>query len=164
MIWATDLTGLSLLLFPPESVISALTAEIRQTSSLDPDRPEPSTSGINSCFHTWKTAVAAEIGASALIKAAGYKLDVMMSAFHSKQNDGDRYEVECDGRENGDVLWDKEYYGTNVHPYETIFLKSNRDIDPVGLERLTEWTRGRGYSSYQYCIAEVPSLGGSGTL
>lgn len=40
------------------------------------------------------------------------------------------------------MLWDKEYYGTNVHPYETIFLKSNRGIDLVGLERLSEWTRG----------------------
>ena len=160
MIWATDITGLSVLLFPPASVIAAAEAETRPPSLLDPDQPIPSTSGINSCFHTWGTAVAAEIGASVLIKAAGYKLDVMMSAFHGKQNDGDRYENECDSRENGDVLWDKEYYGTNVHPYETIFLKSNRDIDPVGLERLTEWTRGRGYSSYQYCRAEVPGSGG----
>ena len=91
----------------------------------------------------------AEISASSLIKAAGYKLDVMMSAYHKSKN----YEQECSSSENGDVLWNGKYYGVNVHPYETIFLKSNRDIDPLSLERLTEWTRGRTYSSYKFCSA-----------
>jgi len=136
MIWATDTIGLSILL---------------------------SSKGINRCFHSWRSAVSAEIGASALIKSAGYKLDVMMSLYHSKDKNGKkgmgegnggngaRYEEECDSSKNGDVLWNGKYAGTNVHPYETIFLKSNRDINSVGLERLTEWTGGRGYSSYDFC-------------
>jgi hypothetical protein len=144
MIWATDTIGLSILL---------------------------SRKGIHRCFHSWESAVSAEIGASALIKLAGYKLDVMMSLYHSKDKNedgneekdgkngmgkwnggsGSRYENECDSSDNGDVLWDGEYAGINVHPYETIFLKSNRDISPVVLTRLTEWTKGRGYSSYDFC-------------
>ena len=151
MIWATDIIGVSTLLFPPEDAI----AELKKSPTWDPesetfsDTLPASHPGINACFHTWHTAVASEIGSSALIKAAGYKLDVMMSAYHSS---GD-YEETCNNSENGDVLWEKKYYGTNVHPYETIFLKSNRDIDPAGLERLTDWTNGRGYNSYQFCGA-----------
>jgi hypothetical protein len=38
--------------------------------------------GINQCFHTWDSAVAAEVSSTALIKAAGYKVDVLMAAFH----------------------------------------------------------------------------------
>lgn len=121
MIWATDSIGLTALLTSP--------------------------TGINDCFHTWDSAVKAEVGASAVIKEAGYKIDVMMSAFHGDE----LYEEHCDGSENGDVLWDHKYYGTNVHPYETIFMKSNRDIDPVLMEKLTGWHEGANYSSYDVC-------------
>jgi hypothetical protein len=150
MIWATDSIGIVILLFPP----TAAASKVRSQPSYDPvtglvSMTLPQHPGINACFHTWGSAVAAEIGSSALIEAAGYKLDVMMSAYHGNS----RYEEECDRSENGDVLWDKAYFGTNVHPFETVFAKSNRDVDPVGLERLTEWTRGRGYSSYAFCPA-----------
>lgn len=149
MIWATDSIGLNILLFPPKETIALLSKK----PAFDPVEhvvsPDalPPVHGINSCFHTWGEAVAAEIGASALIEAAGYRLDVMMSAFHGN----DKYERDCDSTKNGDVLWQGKYFGTNVHPFETVFLKSNRDIDPVGLERFSEWTKGRGYSSYDYC-------------
>jgi len=72
-----------------------------------------------------------------------------MNAYHSSE----KYEEECDTSRNGDVLTDHAYFGTNVHPYETIFLKSNRDIDPTNLEKMTEWVEGSGYSSYDYCSA-----------
>jgi len=81
----------------------------------------------------------------------------MMSAYHGIE----RFEEVCDSRENGDVFWDKKYFGTNVHPFETVFIKSNRGADPVGLERHSEWSKGRGYSSYDFCKAmEAPGIAG----
>jgi len=150
MIWATDIIGLETLLFPPESAIK----EIRSHPSFDPVEhevtPNPTAfHTINTCFHTWGEAVAAEIGSSALIRAAGYKLDVMMSAYHGKEN----YEEMCDSKEKGDVLFEGKYFGINVQPFETIFMKSNRNVDPGVLERHSEWMKGRGYSSYDYCRA-----------
>ncbi len=71
----------------------------------------------------------------------------MMAAYHADA----KYEERCDSRENGDVLWDGKYFGTNVHVFETIFMKSNRDVDPIGLERQTEWARGSGYKSWDVC-------------
>ena len=132
MIWATDRTGIELLLHPPAD------------PKLPADKQEV---GINSCFHTWETAVHAEVYATQIILAAGYETSVMMSAFHAKKT----FVQDCDKGGNGDALWNGKYYGTNVHPYETVFMKSNRDIDPILMTRLTEWTDGSGYSSYDHC-------------
>lgn len=38
--------------------------------------------GINACFHTWDSAVASEVYATSVIKAAGYKVDVLMAVYH----------------------------------------------------------------------------------
>lgn len=144
MIWATDQTGLEALLFPqaPISTNGSATAG--------------SALGINACFHDWGQAVAAEVAATGLIHAAGYKVDVMMSMFHSDTE----YIAHCDSSENGDVLRNKKYgvgvldgseIGTNVSPFETIFFKTNRDVDPVGIEILTRFVDQSGYSSYDYC-------------
>ncbi|TVY84035.1 hypothetical protein LSUE1_G002760 [Lachnellula suecica] len=152
MIWATDLTGLEVLLFPSPDAIAAYALNPPKSASNDPLEAltvANQAPGINSCFHDWISAVTAEVGASTLIKAAGYKLDVMMSAYHGTEN----FDETCDASKNADVLWDKEYFGTNVHPFETVFMKSNRDVDPVGLERHTQWVQGRGYSSYDFCKA-----------
>jgi len=43
------------------------------------------------------------------------------------------------------------YFGTFVHPYENLFMKSHRGIEDNVLDRLTEWHNGRGYSSYDFC-------------
>lgn len=131
MIWATDSVGLRLLLHPPPPKDPSAAQEV----------------GINGCFHTWAEAVHAETSATQIILDAGYKASVMMTAFHSDVNFIDH----CDTGGNGDVLWNGFYYGANVHPYETIFMKSNRDIDPVLMDRLTEWTDKSGYSSYDHC-------------
>jgi hypothetical protein len=154
MIWATDLTGIETLLFPPASAVEYLrehpvklppsSEEAIAKSGAGPQKP-----GINGCFHDWNSAVAAEVGASSLIKAAGYKIDVLMSAFHGDKEYGSQ--ASCEN--NGDVLFNGQYWGTNVHPFETVFIKSNRDVDTVGLEKHTAWVKGRGYSSYDYCRA-----------
>lgn len=150
MIWATDSIGISLLLYPHPALISKLSARPSYdplTAKISVDAPVPP--GINACFHTWGEAVSAEIGVTALVEAAGFKVDVMMMAYHGRE----KYEEDCDSSKNGDVLFEKKYFGTNVHPFETGFLKSERGIDPVGLEKLTEWTAGRRFSSYDYCVA-----------
>jgi hypothetical protein len=151
MIWATDIVGLEVLLSPPSTISESLSLNPTYDPHTETEtgvKLPPHYSGINSCFHTWGSAVAAEIGSSALIQAAGYKLDVMMSAYHAVEN----YEDICDKtRETADVLWDGQYFGMNVHPFETVFIKSNRDIDPVTIDRHTQWTMAKGYSSYEYC-------------
>jgi hypothetical protein len=138
MIWATDNIGISLLLYPPP------TATAPSSATATPAPPEV---GINGCFHTWDSAVHAEIFATQIIRDAGYRAEVLMAAFHSDA----KFIENCDSRGNGDVLWNGKYYGANVHPFETMFLKTNRDIDPVLMERLTTWTDGSGYSSYEHC-------------
>jgi len=50
-----------------------------------------------------------------------------------------------------DVLNGFDYYGTPIHPYETIFHKANRVIYPLQLELLTNWTDKAGYDSQKYC-------------
>ena len=122
MIWATDSIGLALLLQPTV---------------------------LGRCFHDWQTAVNAEVDCTAVIQNAGYKVDTLMTAFHSDPN----YIEHCDSSKNGDVFWEGGYFGSNIHPFETIFLKTNRDIDPVLTTKLTEWTAGRNYSSYDACGA-----------
>lgn len=136
MIWATDSVGLGLLLYPPQP------AEIPE--GLPSDWKEV---GINGCFHTWDEAVHAEVFSTQIITGAGHKIAVMMSAFYSDE----KYIDHCDSGGNGDVLWNGRYFGANVHPYETIFMKTNRDIDPVLIDKLTSWKTGENYSSYDYC-------------
>jgi hypothetical protein len=53
---------------------------------------------------------------------------------------------------DGDYLGAGSYFGTFIHPYETLFMKSHRNIENNVLDRLTEWHDGRGYSSYDFCF------------
>lgn len=57
----------------------------------------------------------------------------------------------CADTGNADHAFEGRYFGFNLHPYETIFAKANRDLNPVMLGKLTEWHLGMNYSSYDYC-------------
>ena len=156
MIWATDIIGLETLLFPPKTALEYLATHritLPPTGIHDGDEVPTDTSiqtpGINGCFHNWDSAVAAEVSSSALIKAAGFKIDAMMNAMGGEPGFGLDEQVSC--AQNGDVLWNGGYWGTNVNVFETIFMKSNRDVDFKNLEMQTKWMKGRGYSSYDYC-------------
>jgi hypothetical protein len=72
----------------------------------------------------------------------------MMTAHQALKNKADYGEI-CGKAE--DLLYEGKYYGTNVHPFELVFMKTNRRIDDFGLEKLTEWVDGIGYESYDYC-------------
>ncbi|KAF9875569.1 hypothetical protein CkaCkLH20_06950 [Colletotrichum karsti] len=136
MIWATDSVGIDLLLNPPKS-----------SSVSDDFGTENDPVGMAGCYDGWNHAVHAEIGATSTFLKQGYQVDLMMSAFHKSKN----YIEECDSSTNGDVLWNGKYFGTNVHPYETIFIKANRDIDPTLIGHLTTWQQASGFDSYSAC-------------
>jgi hypothetical protein len=105
--------------------------------------------GINACFHTWDSAVAAEVSSTSLIKAAGYKVDVLMAAFHGVKE----LEAGESCEENGDVLFEGGYFGGNISVWETGWWKTNREVEEEELERQTEWVRQRGYRSWDFCRA-----------
>ncbi|KAK2052323.1 hypothetical protein LY76DRAFT_526908 [Colletotrichum caudatum] len=136
MIWATDEVGIELLLNPPPG-----------SSVKDEFGTENDAVGMGGCYNGWTQAVHAEVGATSIILKQGYKVDLMMTAFHKSNN----YIEECDTSQNGDVLWNGRYFGTNVHPYETIFIKANRDIDPTLIQHLTTWQQASGFNSYSVC-------------
>ncbi|KAI9744175.1 MAG: hypothetical protein M1818_002327 [Claussenomyces sp. TS43310] len=139
MMWALDRTGLELVL-----------------------QPDPI--GISYCPKEMIDAVYGEIRATPAIRDAGYEVDVMTEIYHSKDGldlDGDglgdhdskAYYADC---KDGDYLYDKAYHGFNIHPYETIFMKTKRGIDEEQLNHLTEWTDGSGYSSLDLCMPYTP--------
>ncbi|WYZ40081.1 hypothetical protein EsH8_IV_000422 [Colletotrichum jinshuiense] len=136
MIWATDSIGMELLLNPPPG-----------SSVKDDFGTEEDPVGLGGCYDGWNHAVHAEVGATSTFLKQGYEVDLMMSAFHKSK----KYIEECDTSQNGDVLWNGKYFGTNVHPYETIFIKANRDIDPTLIEHLTTWQQASDFDSYAAC-------------
>lgn len=139
MLLATDEIGMSILL-DPALALSASEDDYYGTSQ-DPV-------GFSTCLTTMQKAVHAEIGITSLILSQGFEVDVMMTAPHSASS----FDEFCDwiGRPD-DFLYSGRYLGTNIHPYETIFMKANRDIDPVLLERLTEWHLSGKMTSWDAC-------------
>ena len=93
--------------------------------------------------------MAAEVSSTTLIKAAGYEVDVLMTAFHGikELERGETYEV------NGDVLFEEAYFGRDISVWETGWLKTNREMGEEELKRLTGWVE-RGYRSWDFCRAE----------
>ncbi|KAG9239364.1 hypothetical protein BJ875DRAFT_448537 [Amylocarpus encephaloides] len=152
MILATDITGLEVLLYPSDKTLAAYHADPPKTYYQNGRSLPDQVPGMNGCFHDWLSAVTAEISLTTLLHRAGYTVDVMMSGFHGV-GDGslEAYENIC--VDVGDILWQNKYYGINIHPFETIFIKSNRNIAPLTLERHSEWVRASGYSSYDHCPA-----------
>jgi hypothetical protein len=145
MMWATDRVGLELLLFPTESQTELTKASIPPLKDGGPI-PPLETAGINWCPHEYWEAVSIEVYSTPLMEAAGYKVDVIMSAFHKQE----RFQDQC-SQDDLDPLWEGQYFGTTMHPFDTVFAKANRGIGALVMERLTEWTDGRKYSSYDYC-------------
>ncbi|KAK6514603.1 hypothetical protein TWF281_004802 [Arthrobotrys megalospora] len=101
-------------------------------------------SKINICFSTLWSAVKAEMGCTAAVIDAGYKVKAFMTAFASDKE----YVTNC---KHGDLLYEDGYYGTTMHPYETMFQKANRNLAPKQLELLTKWHNESGYSSWDVC-------------
>jgi hypothetical protein len=136
MIWATDDVGMELLLHPPAD-----------SSTADQFGDANDKVGLEGCYADWNKAVHAEVGTTSLFLKKGYEVDLMMMAFHKTK----KYIEECDTTHNGDLLFQGKYFGSTIHPYETIFIKANRDIDPTLINLLTDWHKSSGKSSYDLC-------------
>lgn len=139
-VWATDFVGMQLLMHPPPP---------GPNSTVDDFADRNAPVGLASCYPDVGQAVHAELGATRVMLDAGWKVDLMMSAFHGIAN----YSAWCDPQEHGDLLWQNKYFGINAHPYETLFVKTNRDIDPLMIERLTEWHWQSDWRSWDACGA-----------
>ncbi|KAF5588585.1 asparagine synthetase [Fusarium subglutinans] len=137
MIWATDSVGMELLLLPHSST----------SSPADGFGAAGAPVAFHSCYDGWHSAVHAEIGTAEMIIEAGYDVDVMMEAYHKSE----RFRYDCHADGVGDLLFNGRYFGSNIHPYETIFMKANRDIDPKLLKSLTEWHLAEGRRSWDMC-------------
>lgn len=145
MIWATDITGMEILLNPSEELAKKFRADLPPYEKHNV--PPMEHVGINVCPTEYWKAVAIEVYATPLIRSAGYEVDVMMTAYHSIPD----YEKACRNYKDGDVLSIGQYWDMNLHPFDSIFLKTNRVNDPVVTNKLTEWADVRKYSSYDYC-------------
>ncbi len=50
-----------------------------------------------------------------------------------------------------DVLFDGAYFGANVHPYETVFMKANRGVSEATLKLMTELHLNQSWTSWDSC-------------
>ncbi|KAF3906009.1 hypothetical protein ABW21_db0204722 [Orbilia brochopaga] len=100
---------------------------------------------LSQCFTKHEDAVQGEMNITSSITAAGYTVSAFMTAFSS---DASGYMQHCT---HDDVLYEGHYYNTSLHPYETMFQKANRNINPLQLQLLTEWHDQSGYSSQPFC-------------
>lgn len=74
-----------------------------------------------------------EMGFSNAIIEAGYNIKSMLSYYKDINLKNYKHPVTiCH-------LNPKQYYGIDVNPYEIIFMKSNRKIDPLMFSKYTEW-------------------------
>ncbi|TPX55863.1 hypothetical protein PhCBS80983_g04967 [Powellomyces hirtus] len=70
-----------------------------------------------------------EVPLTGLIEKQGFKTHSLMA---SAQADP----TECG---EGDMNYQGKYYGMNFHPYELVFMKTNRGIDDNAVKRYTDW-------------------------
>lgn len=102
--------------------------------------------GVGECFTTILDAMTKEVATTPLIRSEGYEVDVMMTSF------GGEGGIECEW--TSDFLWPEKYFGFDVHPFETMFMKSARGIGDEMLKKLTEWQGEKGgYRASNFCKA-----------
>lgn len=99
---------------------------------------------LGTCWTSEAEAKNAELHATQRVLDAGYKVDVMLDAFHATED----YATTC---EAGDPYFENAYYGINVHPFETMFYHPGRNLAPRPYELQTNWSDLMGYSSYAAC-------------
>jgi hypothetical protein len=93
------------------------------------------------------TVIKKEMGFTNVIMDAGYTIKCMLKYYENMNFKVQRcpYQSICHLNPN-------HYFGTNVNPYEVIFIKQNRNIEPLRLERYTEWhSKKIGYNIKALC-------------
>jgi hypothetical protein len=169
MIWATDRRGLEVILQPTgigecfSTLQSAIDGEVRTTQLLRDNGYEVDV--FLSVYHSkdketkpktpaksnWKPQTSESRNFSGITEheaeGAGYR-STMHGHTRGDTVPGDFWKTCTDQ----DYLVPQGYFGSFVHPYETLFMKSHRNIEDNVLQRLTEWHNGWGYSSYDVCF------------
>ncbi|KAL0939761.1 uncharacterized protein CTRU02_206371 [Colletotrichum truncatum] len=144
MIWATDRIGMELLLDPFQGLAASVGDGWGSREDLV---------GLGGCYNEYIKAIHAEIGSTSIITGAGYKVDVMMTSYHGISTPDPRTYCTSIPSHVQDTLREGEYFGFTIHPYETIFIKTNRNINPAQIEHLSRWMGNGGYTSYEKCKA-----------
>lgn len=156
MVWATDREGLSLLLYPPADSprhdkwmekLFKHKHDFPRPADYKISDPDWTEKGLNMCFENRQKAVEAEIGATGIIFGAGKKVDVMLMKFQTEPD----YIEHCAKLGAWDPQGEDAYDGVNIHPFETVFFKTNRGISPRLVDLMTGWVDQMDYSSYDYC-------------
>ncbi|KAH8900804.1 hypothetical protein GQ53DRAFT_130926 [Thozetella sp. PMI_491] len=137
---ATDDVGMSILLDP--SLATSLQQEDKWGGKDDPV-------GLTACFQNRNQAVHSEIGITGLITSQGYGVDVTLSAFDVGSENLTTY---CTGEKSeADPLVQGSYFGGSIHPYEVVFMKTNRHITEATMDIMTKWHLERSWSSWDAC-------------
>lgn len=76
-----------------------------------------------------------EVAGSTLILHAGYNIDCMFTAFMNR----DWRKPQPDLKHIHDMWYVNAYFGRNIHPYETIFVKTNRSNAEETYSNITAW-------------------------
>ncbi|AYV83509.1 MAG: hypothetical protein Hyperionvirus7_80 [Hyperionvirus sp.] len=104
-----------------------------------------------------------EIGFSKVILTAGYNIQSMLFAYDGIDF---RKDFKFDKRHN-DHCYTRQYFNISINPYEVIFIKATRNIDPLVVQRYTEWQtkspklaepKKRGIDKLLYGITESESV------
>lgn len=141
MIFATDQTGMYTLLDPTLAASASVDDQFGSKKDLV---------GLSGCYENWNAAVHAEVGTTDLILNSGYQVDALMTSLHRDSTPA-KYCAEKHDGGAGDLWWDGRYFGGNLHPYETIFYKANRNLDGGLLASLTKWHLQMEWNSFDYC-------------
>jgi len=139
MITATDSIGMNVLLKANP------TNMYNRSHDIDTDDVDAaSLVGLSKCYNEKNKAVSAEISLSNLMHKFAFKTYALMAAAANNP----QYQLVT---YVPDVLNENTYFGMNVHPYETLFMKSNRNIEKDVITNLTEWHHNSQYSSWKVC-------------
>ncbi|KUJ18928.1 uncharacterized protein LY89DRAFT_581954, partial [Mollisia scopiformis] len=138
MLLATDDIGMGILLSP--SLADSVEVNDVFGSASDP-------TGFTPCYAAMGQAIHGEMGLTELIRKQGYEVDVLLTAFHAETPT-----TYCEANAHPeDILYEGKYYGSNVHPYELVFIKANRNIDPILLASMTRWHLKQKDSAWDVC-------------
>lgn len=86
-----------------------------------------------------------------MIQEAGYHVMATMGSWAATP--GDTYWDDCGNHQGDPTLHDGAYFGTNIHPYETVFFKSNRGLAPelLKLMKVLHSKPNNAKRSYKLC-------------
>lgn len=158
MVWATDREGLSLLLHPPPTsprhdqwmeTLFSHADDFPRPADYQPSGSDWVEKGLSQCFANRQEAVQGEIAATGIILGAGKKVDTLLARYQTSQ--AHNITAFCEPLGAWDPQSEGNYGGGSIHPFETMFLKTNRGLSPQLVESLTEWTEQMHYSSYSQC-------------